>query len=69
MGCGFHFAMTLITQFDLNPHGNLNSNYNILTHELSVAKYKHIPREVKRFNKKKNFKHKLMTSGLLFFNK
>ena len=52
----------LITQFDLNPHDNPNSNYNILTHVLSEAKHKHIPRKVKRFNKKKHFKHKWMTS-------
>ena len=43
----------LITQLDLNPHGNPNSNYNILTHVFSEAKNKHIPRKVKRFNKRK----------------
>ena len=55
----------LITKFDLNPLGNPNSNYNILTHVLSEAKNKHIPRKVKRFNKGKHFKHKWMTSDLL----
>ena len=55
----------LVTQFDLNPHGNLNSNYNILKHVLSEAKYNHIPRKVKHFNKRKHFKHKWMTSDLL----
>ena len=43
----------LITQLDLNPHGNPNSIYNILTHVFSEAKNKHIPRKVKRFNKRK----------------
>ena len=55
----------LITQFDLIPHGDLNNNYNILTNVLSEAKNKHIPRKVKRFNKRKYFKHKWMTSDLL----
>ena len=32
---------------------------------LSEAKNKHIPRKVKRFNKRKHFKHKWMTSDLL----
>ena len=54
-----------MTQFDLNPHGNPNSNYNILTHILSEAKNNHIPRKMKRFNKRKHFKHKWMTSDLL----
>ena len=36
-----------------------------MTHVPSVAKNKHIPRKVKRFNKKKHFKHKWMTSDLL----
>ena len=55
----------LITQFDLNPHGNPNINYNILTHVLSEPKNIHIPGKVKRFNKRKHFKHKWMTSDLL----
>ena len=32
----------LITQFDLNPLGDPNDNYNILAHALSDAKHKHI---------------------------
>ena len=55
----------LITQFDLNPLGDPNVNYNILAHALSEAKQKHIPRKVKRFNKRKHFKHKWMTNDLL----
>ena len=55
----------LITQFDLNPLGDPNVNYNILAHALSEAKQKHFPRKVKRFNKRKHFKHKWMTNDLL----
>ena len=55
----------LITQFDLNPLGDPNVNYNILAHALSEAKQKHILRKVKRFNKRKHFKHKWMTNDLL----
>ena len=54
--------VNLITQFDLNPLGDPNVNYNILATE---AKQKHIPRKVKRFNKRKHFKHKWMTNDLL----
>ena len=49
----------------LNPLGDPNVNYNILAHALSEAKQKHIPRKVKRFNKRKHFKHKWMTNDLL----
>ena len=36
-----------------------------MTHVLSEAKNKHIPRKEKRFNKRKHLKHKWMTSDLL----
>ena len=52
----------LISQFDLNPLGDPNDNYIILAHALSEAKHKHIPRKVKRFNKRMHFKHKWMTN-------
>ena len=42
-----------------------NSNFNILSKILNTAKTRHIPKSVKKFNKRKHTKEKWMTNDLL----
>ena len=51
----------------LNPALNTNTNYNykILSELLQTAKSSHIPRKIRKFNKRKHTKEKWMTRELL----
>ena len=42
-----------------------NSNFNILSKILNTAKMRHIPKLVKKFNKREHTKEKWMTNDLL----
>ena len=48
-----------------NLNTNPNHNYEILSKHLLCAKLKHIPRKVKKFNKRRHLKEKWMTKELL----
>ena len=51
----------------INPALNTNTNYNykILSELLQTAKSSHIPRKIRKFNKRKHTKEKWMTRELL----
>ena len=48
-----------------NLNTNPNYNYEILLKHLLNAKLKHIPKKVKKFNKRRHFKEKWMTNEIL----
>ncbi len=55
----------ILTNLDNDPMANPNVNYNIFSKALSDCKKKHIPRKLKKFNKRKDKKEKWMTDALL----
>ena len=55
----------LLSQFDLNPQADPNFNYNLLSSTIDQAKAKHIPKQSKKFNKRRHKKEPWMTNNLL----
>ena len=55
----------LMTKIDTTLHADPNKNYEILASEIFNSKNKHIPRNIKKFNKRKHKKEKWMTEDLL----
>ena len=52
-------------KLDKHMSADPNSNFNILSKILNTAKTRHIPKSVKKFNKRKHTKEKWMTNDLL----
>ena len=52
-------------KLDKSLDANPDSNYDILATVIAEAKVKHIPKNTKKFNKKKHFHQKWMTDELL----
>ena len=50
---------------DLDINTDPNYNYEIFSKHLQAAKSKHIPKKIKKFNKRKHKKEKWMTNELL----
>ena len=44
------------TKLDLSPTANPNKNYELLAEQLQIAKSTHMPKKIKRFNKRKHKK-------------
>ena len=55
----------LYNKLDLNINTDPNYNYEIFSKHLQAAKSKHIPKKIKKFNKRKHKKEKWMTNELL----
>ena len=53
------------SELNLEPYANPNINYTILSSILSDLKNVHIPKKVRKFNKRKHKKQKWMTNELL----
>ena len=47
-------------KLDLSPSANPNKNYELLAEQLQIAKSTHMPKKIKRFNKRKHKKQKWM---------
>ena len=52
-------------KLDLSPSANPNKNYELLAEQLQIAKSTHMPKKIKRFNKRKHKKEKWMNNELL----
>ena len=52
-------------KLDKHMGADPKSNFNILSKILNIAKTRHIPKSVKKFNKRKHTKEKWMTNDLL----
>ena len=52
-------------KLDLSPSANPNKNYELLAGQLQIAKSTHMPKKIKRFNKRKHKKEKWMNNELL----
>ena len=52
-------------KLDKHMSADPNSNFNILSKILNTAKTRHIPKSVKKFNKRKHTKEKWMPNDLL----
>ena len=52
-------------KLDKHMSADPNSNFNILSKILNTSKIKHMPKLVKKFNKRKHMKEKWMTNDLL----
>ena len=52
-------------KLDLRPNTNQNQNYELLAEQLQIAKSTHMPKKIKRFNKRKYKKEKWMNKELL----
>ena len=55
----------LYNKLDLDINTDPNYNYEIFSKHLQAAKSKHIPKKIKKFNKRKHKKEKWMTNELL----
>ena len=55
----------IFSKLNINADANPNSNYDILTTTLTNLKCKHIPKSLKKFNKRKHKIEKWMTNDLL----
>ena len=55
----------IYSKLEPNLNTDPNHNYEILAKHLQLAKSKHIPQKIKKFNKRKHFKEKWMTQELL----
>ena len=55
----------LYNKLDLDINTDPNYNYEILSKHLQAAKSKHIPKKIKKFNKRKHKKENWMTNELL----
>ena len=53
------------SKLEPNLNTDPNHNYEILAKLLQLAKNKHIPQKIKKFNKRKHAKEKWMTQDLL----
>ena len=45
-------------KLDLSPSTNPNKNYELLAEQLQIAKSIHMPKKIKRFNKRKHKKNR-----------
>ena len=55
----------IYNKFQKNLNTNTNYNYEILLKHLLNAKLKHIPKKVKKFNKRRHLREKWMTNEIL----
>ena len=55
----------IMSKLDLDPQANANENYKILSKIITESKNKHIPKKIKKFDKRKHKKEKWMTNNLL----
>lgn len=55
----------IISKLDTSTTGDPNSNYNIFSSTITNSKNKHIPKSIKKFDKRKHKKEKWMTNELL----
>ena len=55
----------ILTKLNTDPNADPNANYNVLSNILAESKCKHIPKKVRKFNKRKHKKEKWMTDKLL----
>ena len=55
----------LYNKLDLDINTDPNYNYEIFSKHLQAAKSKHVPKKIKKFNKRKHKKEKWMTNKLL----
>ena len=55
----------IFSKLNREPNANPNDNYNILTSILTTSKNNHIPKKIKKFNKRKHKKENWMTDELL----
>ena len=46
----------IIRKLDLDPHANANENYEILSKIITESENKHIPKKIKKFDKRKHKK-------------
>ena len=59
------FDADIHSKLEPNLNTDPNHNYEILAKHLQLAKNKHIPQKIKKFNKRKHAKEKWMTQELL----
>ena len=55
----------LVSKIDNNIDADPSENYDIIAKYLAACKSKHIPKQIKKFNKRKHKKEKWMTDGIL----
>ena len=55
----------IISKLDLYPCVIANENYEIVSKIITESKNNHIPKEIKKFHKRKHTKDKWMTDNLL----